>query len=418
MEPSNQPAQPIRGFMTPSAQAFDKTKFRGQFAKELTGNILPFWMTYAVDKANGGFYGALTNDMEIHNEVPRSAILCARILWTFATAFRKLGTQEYLDMAAWAYEYLKRVFWDPEYGGLYWTVDAAGKPVLDRKHHYAQAFAIYGLTEFYRATKEPQSLALAQTIFKFLEKHAFDPVHGGYIEGSSCTWEALADMRLSDRDLDCRKSMNTMLHILEAYTNLLRVWDDPSLRAQHRALLEMFQQHIVDPSTGHFKLFFDDRWNSLLDNVSYGHDIEGSWLLYEAAQMQADPALVEKARVQAIQIATAVYQDALEQDGSLPYEAGPHGLVDDNKSWWVQAEAVVGFYNAYQLSGQERFAQSAWGSWNYIQDKIVDRTHGDWFKVLYRDGTPLAGSYKVGPWECPYHHSRACFEMLDRLESR
>ncbi|MGA2489877.1 MAG: AGE family epimerase/isomerase [Anaerolineales bacterium] len=404
--------------MAASAQDFNVTDFRRQLQEELTGNILPFWMNHAVDHVNGGFYGALTNDLEIHNEVPRSAILCARILWTYATAYRKLGDKEYLAMARWAYDYLTRVFLDPGYGGLYWTVDYLGKPVFDRKHHYAQAFAIYGLSEYYRATGEPQSLTLAQSLFQLLEAHAFDPVYGGYLEGSSRNWEDLADMRLSDRDLNCRKSMNTMLHVLEAYTNLLLVWEDSTLKTQHSYLIEMFQQHIVDHSTGHFKLFFDDQWNSLLDNMSFGHDIEGSWLLFEAAQVQREPALVKQVRETAIQIATAVYKDGLEQDGSLPYEAGPRGLVDSDKSWWVQAEAMVGFYNAYQLSRQARFAQAAWRSWNYIRDKIVDRTHGDWLKRLHRDGTPDNSNYKVGPWECPYHHSRACFEMLDRLDSQ
>ena len=375
-------------------------------------------MSHTVDKVNGGFYGALTNDLVIHNEVPRSAILCARVLWTYATAYRKMGDKEYLTMARRAYDYLRRVFLDLEYGGVYWTVDTTGKPVFDRKHHYAQAFAIYGLSEYYRATQESQSLALAQALFQLLEKHAFDPVYGGYIEGSSRKWEALTDMRLSDRDLNCRKSMNTLLHILEAYTNLLRVWEDGTLKKKHKALIETFLQHVVDPATGHFKLFFDDQWNSLLENVSYGHDIEGSWLLFEAAEVQGDPALLEKVRKTAIQIAAAVYQDGLEQDGSLPYEGGPQGLVDSDKSWWVQAEAMVGFYNAYQLSGQERFAQAAHRSWNYIQEKMVDRTHGDWLKRLHRDGTPENSAYKVGPWECPYHHSRACFEMLDRLGRR
>ena len=403
--------------MAATAQALNKTDLRRQLTEELTGNILPFWMAYSVDKVNGGFYGALTNDLVSHNEVPRSAILCARILWTYAAAFRKLGDQKYLATARWAYDYLKGVFWDSEYGGLYWTVDATGRPVFDRKHHYAQAFGIYGLAEFYRATREPQSLSLAQTLFQLLEKHAYDPVNGGYIEGSSRKWQALMDMRLSERDLDCRKSMNTMLHVLEAYTNLLRVWDDATLKAQHKALLEMFQQHIVDHSTSHLKLFFDDQWNSLQDNISFGHDIEGSWLLFEAVEVQGDPALAERVRETAIQIASAVYQDGLEPDGSLPYEAGPHGLVDSDKSWWVQAEAMLGFYNAYQLSGQERFAQAACQSWDYIQDKIIDRTHGDWFKRLHWDGTPDNSSYKVGPWECPYHHSRACFEMIDRLRS-
>jgi len=400
------------------APIFNKDKLKTQLKEELTGNILQFWMANSIDKVNGGFYGALTNDLEIHNEVPRSAILCARILWTYATAYRKLGDKEYLEMARWAYEYLTGVFLDLEYGGLYWSVDVTGKPVFDRKHHYAQAFAIYGLSEYYRATREPQSLALAQTLFRLLEKHAYDLVFGGYSEGSSRKWKALPDMRLSDRDLNCRKSMNTMLHVLEAYTNLLRVWEDDTLRRQHKALIETFQQHIVNHETGHFKLFFDDRWNSLMDNVSFGHDIEGSWLLFEAAQVQGDLALIDKVRESSIQVAAAVYKDGLEPDGSLPYEAVPQGLVDRDKSWWVQAEAMLGFYNAYQLSGQQRFAQAASRSWNYIQNKLVDRTHGDWIKRLHRDGTRENSNYKVGPWECPYHHSRACFEMIERLENR
>jgi cellobiose epimerase len=398
-------------------QALNNTDFRRQLQEELTGNILPFWMTHSVDRINGGFYGALTNNLEIHNEVPRSAILCARILWTYATAFRKLGDKDYLDMATWAYEALRGVFLDPQFGGVYWTVDAAGKPVMDRKHHYAQAFAIYGLSEYYRATKHPDSLALAQRLFHLLEMHAYDPLNGGYIEGSSRSWEALADMRLSDRDLNCRKSMNTMLHILEAYTNLLRVWGDAGLKEQHRALIEDFQEHIIDPSTGHFKLFFDDQWNSLLPNISFGHDIEGSWLLLEAAGVQDDPALVEQVRGTALQIVTAVYRDGLDKDGSLPYEAGPQGLVDGDRSWWVQAEAMLGFYNAFQISGQSRFVQASWRVWNYIQDKMVDRVNGDWIKKLHQDGTLDDSSFKVGPWECPYHHSRDCFEMLDRLKA-
>lgn len=402
--------------MPTKAEVFDKAEFQRQLSKELTENILPFWMKYSVDKLNGGFYGALTNDLVIHNEVPRSAILCARILWTYAAAYHKLGNEQYLVMANWAYDYLKHVFWDPENGGLYWTVNADGSPALDRKHHYAQAFAIYGLSEYHQVTQQSESLALAQKLFLLLEKHAYDPLYGGYIEGSSRLWETLADMRLSERDLNCRKSMNTMLHILEAYTNLLQVWEEAALRAQHKALIETFLTHIIDQSTGHFKLFFDDRWNSLLPNVSYGHDIEGSWLLCEAAEVQGDPHLLGQVRQAAIRMASAVYDNGLETDGSLPYEASPEGLVDSAKSWWVQAEAMVGFYNAFQLSGQARFKEAAWRSWKYIQDKVIDWVHGDWFKSLSRTGAPDHNRYKLGPWECPYHHSRACLEMLDRLE--
>lgn len=383
---------------------------------ELTGNILPFWMNHTVDNVNGGFYGALTNDLVIHNEEPRSAILCARILWTYAAAYRHFGDGSYLEMARRAYDTLTHVFLDPEYGGLYWWVDAQGKPVMDRKHHYAQAFGIYGLTEYYMATQEPQSLKLAQDIFWLLEKHAYDPVHGGYIEGNSREWGALSDMRLSDTELNSRKSMNTMLHMMEAYTNLLRVWDDETVKKQQRGIIESFQKHIVNHETFHFELYFDDAWNSLLKHEeSYGHDIEGSWLLVEAAQVQGDVQLLAEVCETAIAIADAVCRDGVEADGSIPYEGGPHGLTNDTKAWWVQAEAVVGFYNAYQVSGQERFAEAARRSWQYIEEKVIDHAHGDWFKDLNHDGTPRATSWKTGPWACPYHHSRACLEMIHRL---
>jgi mannobiose 2-epimerase len=399
------------------AQAFSRSDFVRQIEQELAENILPFWMAHVVDKTDGGFFGAVTDDLQVHNEVPRSAILCARILWTYAAAYRRFGAEQYLAMARLAYDYLVNVFWDQEYGGLYWQVDRKGVPVADRKHHYAQAFGVYGLAEFYLATQEPQSLHLAQTLFHLLEDHAYEATCGGYIEGSSREWGTLGDMRLSDRDLDCRKSMNTMLHILEAYGNLMRAWDDARLMAQHRALIDTFQRHIIDHRTGHLKLFFDDQWRSLSDNVSFGHDVESSWLLTEAAELQGDQALLAQVRQSATSMAAAVLRDGLDEDGSLFYESGPHGLVDAGKVWWAQAEAVVGFFNAYQLTGQMHYSQAAYRCWTYIQAKVVDRSHGDWFKRLSRDGRPDHDVYKAGPWECPYHHSRACLEMLVRLEN-
>jgi mannobiose 2-epimerase len=394
----------------------ETAEFQRQLEQELTGNILPFWSTYPVDAANGGFFGALTNDRRVLNEVPRSAVLCARILWTFSAAYRHFGVEDYRKTALWAYDYLTSVFWDADYGGLYWQVDATGHPVSDRKHCYAQAFGIYGLAEYYQATRDPRSQSQAITLFKLLEEHAFDPVYGGYIEGCDRKWGPLEDMRLSARDVDCRKSMNTLLHILEAYTNLSRVWEDRRLEDQHRALLGHFLSKIVDLDHGHLRLFFNDDWHSLVDQVSYGHDIEASWLLLEAAERHADPLLLDPVRAAALKLAEAVYREGRDADGSLVYEADPQGWKDTGKAWWVQAEAMVGFTNAYQLSGQAHYARAARQLWEYTQAHLVDREHGDWFKQLSRDGTPNGSTYKVGPWECPYHHSRACFEMLERLD--
>ncbi|MBN1439031.1 MAG: AGE family epimerase/isomerase [Anaerolineales bacterium] len=392
-----------------------KDEFRKELKDELTGNILPFWIKHAVDPVNGGFYGAVTNDLQVLNGVPRSAVLCARILWAYSAAYRVLGGEENLKMARRAYDYLTGVFWDPEFGGLYFDVDLQGRPVIDRKHHYAQAFGLYGLSEFHRAAREPHSLKLAQSLFELLEQHAFEPVHGGYREGGNRRWEPLSDSRLSEVDLACAKSMNTNLHILEAYTNLLRVWDDPRLKAQHRALLETFLNRILDPQTDHFRLFFDDEWNPLSEIHSYGHDIEASWLLWEAAGIQADADLREKTRGPVIRLAEAVLREAVEKDGSVVYEGGPQGVVNTEKALWTQVEAMVGFYNASQIAGREEFAEAAHRVWRYIRDRHADSEHGEWFKLLSRDGKPVPGRYKIGPWDCPYHSVRACLEMMARL---
>jgi mannobiose 2-epimerase len=236
-------------------------------------------------------------------------------------------------------------------------------------------------------------------------------------------------MRLSEKEPNIAKSMNTMLHILEPYTNLVRAWPDAWPRRQLAGLLRTFLDHIVDPETHATRLFFDPDWTVIGDHVSYGHDIECAWLLWEAAEELNDPAvgapldaaLTARTRQTAIQMAEAVATKAIEPDGSLLYEASPRGIEVEDKHWWAQAEAMVGFYNAAQLlesanpAEAQRFKDLALRLWDYIEAHHVDRTHGEWFKRLYGDGSPHPVSYKTGPWDCPYHHTRACLEMIKRL---
>ena len=262
---------------------------------------------------------------------------------------------------------------------------------------------------------QPLALLLAQELFHLIETHTYDPVNGGNLECRSREWGALDDMRLSQKDLNTHKSMNTLLHLLEAYTNLLRVWPADEVKTKQRGLIEIFLRRIVDPQTQHFQLFFDAAWHSLNGNISPGHDIEGSWLLVEAAEVQEDADLLAWVRRSAVLMAEAVYRDGLAADGAVLNEVTPQGVENFEKHWWSQAEGLVGFTNAYQLSGRAEFAQSADRLWDLIETRFVDRTHGDWFKVLDHTGAPLPQYPKVGPWECPYHHSRACFEMLARL---
>jgi cellobiose epimerase len=388
-----------------------------QMEAELRGNILQFWMKYTVDSENGGFYGAVTNDHKVHNEVVRSLVLCARILWTYSYAYQAYRDEDYLAMAQHAYRYLSGPFLDSEYGGFYWGIDRTGKPVSDRKQTYGQAFAIYGLSEYFRACGDQAALDLAIASFEKIEEHTAGREYGGYIEGCGRDWGRLADMRLSDKEpFNCPKSMNTMLHVLEGYTGLLRSWPDYRLIGAQYGLLEAFRDHIVDPVTHFTRLFFENDWTSLSDHESYGHDIETSWLLVEAAEVLGDMDLIEWAQPNAVQMADAVIDKGIDPDSSVLEEGSPHGIVHASKDWWCQAEGVVGFVNAYQISGQEKYLKIAANIWDFIDKHMIDRKNGEWFKTLTREGKLIEGPWKAGPWEDPYHHSRACFEIMRRAE--
>jgi mannobiose 2-epimerase len=356
----------------------------------------------------------------IDKQSPRASVINTRILWTFSAACRLCGPA-YRETADRAWETIRSKFWDPEFGGVYWMTDYLGNPISDRKQIYAQAFAIYAMAEYFRATGNAESLERAKELYGLIEAKSYEPVYGGYLEACSRGWGALDDLRLSEKDLNSPKSMNTHLHVMEAYTNLLRVWPVPALRDSQKALLEVTLDHIVDPATGHFRMFFDKRWNSLTDHMSFGHDIEGSWLIYEAAEVLGDSALLERARKLAVRMAQAVYDEGLDRDGSLFYEADAQGvLIDANKHWWPQAEAVVGFFNAYQISGEEHFLEQSIRAWEYIEANIVNRTHGEWYAKLTPKGRQYSAEEDsdaclVGPWKCPYHNSRACYEMIERL---
>lgn len=388
--------------------------------QELVQNILPFWQGRMRDP-KGGFFGAAGIDGTVDTKAPRSAVVNARILWTFSAATRLLGPA-YRDSADWAYDYFRAHFIDREYGGVFWQLDAAGRPLSDRKQVYAQAFAIYALSEYHRISGDEQSLEAAIRLYKLIEQHAADRWDGGYVEARDRYWRPLADMRLSEKDLNSPKSMNTHLHVMEAYTNLLRVWRDPELVARQGKLINATLDHIVDASSGHFKLFFDMSWSPLDRHVSFGHDIEGSWLLVEAAEVLGDAPISERVRSVAILMAEKALAEGRDADGSLFYEAdGETGeLVDPNKHWWAQAEALVGFYNAWQMTGDGKFKDAAESVWNFIDGKVADRVHGEWHAKLSPDGRPYgpdedADACLAGPWKCPYHNARACFEMIERL---
>jgi mannobiose 2-epimerase len=392
-------------------------EMRERVERELRGDILPFWLKYALDDEYGGFRGQIANDLTIDPLAPKGLILNARILWTFAKAYRVYREEVYLRTASRAYEYLQRHFWDQEFGGVYWMVDYRGNPVDQKKRIYGQAFTVYALAEYASASAEREPIEKAMALHHLIEEASHDGTHGGYFETYERDWKLATEQRLSEVDMEEKKSMNTHLHMLEAYANLLRVWKDDGVRKRLGELLRIFLDHIIDPLTHHFRMFFDEQWRDRSKWISFGHDIEGSWLICEAAEVLGDQVILVEARKAAVSMAQAVWEQALDQDGGLLYEGRGKEIIDTDKHWWPQAEAVVGFLNAYELSGKNYFLKASEKSWEFIENFIVDRQHGEWYWLVSRNGTPSNEKYKVDPWKCPYHNSRTCFEVMQRLDT-
>ena len=400
-----------------AAAPVDRAAFADRAEAEVRGDILPFWLRHARDEARGGFYGEIGPDLVVHRNAPRGALLSARILWTFSTAYRRYRDPAYLAMARWAYQDLETRFWDSEYGGYLWRISAAGQPKDPTKQIYGQAFGIYALAEFYRATGEQAALDRAVALYRLVEEHGHDRRFGGYLEAFTRDWQRPPGRRLSAIGPDFPKSQNTHLHLMEAYTNLLRVWPDPELRRNLHAFIELMLDRVLGPDHRHLRLYFDADWTPRSDVISFGHDIEASWLLTESAEVVGDPALLTRVRETALLIARGTLAQGVDADGGICNEAGPRGLTDTGKDWWPQAEAAVGFVNAYQISGDERFLAAARRTWDFIEMRMVDRQHGEWHWGVTRAGAVRPRLPLAGFWKCPYHNSRACLELAERLRA-
>jgi mannobiose 2-epimerase len=299
---------------------------------------------------------------------------------------------------------------------LIWEADHTGKAHNTRKQTYAQGFGIYGFSEYFRASGNSESLETAIGLFENIEKHCFDSRFGGYLEALSDNWQPMEDMRLSAKDENYPKSMNTHLHILEPYTNLYRVWKNEQLAIQIKRLIRVFLDHIIDSETGHFNLFFDNDWTVRSEIISYGHDIEGAWLLTEAAEVLGDRELLKEVEVAAMSMTEITLMEGMAGDGSLYYEkAGKDGHLDTDRHWWPQAEAVVGLLNAWQISGDEKYLQKSMEVWHFIKNKMIDHRYGEWYWSVDNNGVPSTHQDKAGFWKCPYHNSRACMEAIRRL---
>jgi mannobiose 2-epimerase len=385
--------------------------------EHLFGHLLPFWCGPALDHENGGWMGWLSNDLQPDRTQPKGLIVNSRILWAFSAAHRVRPEPVYREMAARAFNFVMAHFWDGEQGGAFWRLNDRKEVMDDSKKIYGQAFYIYALTEFHGTFGSHPALERAWELFELIERHAHDERFGGYVEVCNRDWsEAGPDARLSEKDLSEKKSMNNHLHVLEAYTNLQRVRPDPRVAERLRELIDLFLTRILDARTPHLNHFFDSEWNVRSDTHTFGHDIEASWLLDEAAEVLGDDALRERVRTVSVRLAEAVLTEGVGADGGLFYEGCQGRVSDAGRECWPQAEALVGFLNAFEISGDQKYFSAAARAWKFIQLYLVDRVHGEWFWRINEDGKPDPKLPKVSEWKGPYHGTRACLETMRRLK--
>ena len=395
--------------------SYSPASFLKELANELD-RVLSFWTTKIVDEVYGGFIGQIDGFGRPRPFADKSIILNARLLWSYATAARLKEDRSLRPLANRSFAYLRDNFLDRDHGGVYWSLDHSGKVRHAKKQVYAQAFTIYGCAAYYQLTGHFSALELASSLFDLLETHSKEPVYGGYLEAHSQQWRGINDMRLSDKDANAAKTMNTHLHILEAYTALYLVYPKPVLKKALLSLLDLFYHRFVNHQSKHLHLFFNQDWTIFQNGISYGHDIESAWLLCEAAHALKDPTWIARTQELAVEIARVTLNEGMDSNnGGLNNEL-VDGHLDTEKHWWVQAEAMVGFLEAFLLSGEEQFYNAACQSWTFIKDNLVDHEHGEWLWGLTINGLPNRNNDKVGPWKAPYHNIRACLEAISRLK--
>jgi len=383
-----------------------------EIRKEWLDHILPFWARL-MDEAYGGYYGEVDASLTAKPLAPKGCIANSRILWSFAAAYRVTGTEDYRKCASHAFSFLTERLLDPEFGGLIWMADYEGNVLDARKHIYNQAFGVYALSEYFRATSDADALKLAQELYRTIEMVGYDEQIGAYREEFDREWNEQPNEMLSGNGVVADITMNTHIHVLEAYTTLYRIWPDPQVRQSLDRLLSILHDRMFDAELGRLNVFFDKNWASLTDVTSFGHDIEASWLIQDA--IEAAELSNPNYKQMVLALARSVSEHAIQSDGSVMNEQ-EGGRLDTTRIWWVQAEAMVGFLNAYELTGEARFLELVRKIWSYTSGKLIDpRPAGEWYWSVDGQGNP-DGREIAGPWKCPYHNSRFCMEVLLRLE--
>ena len=384
--------------------------FKSRLEDMLNRNILPFWLTL-MDRDHGGFYGLVENDGTIHKDAEKGVILHSRILWTFSEAYRLTGKKEYLDAADHAYRFLADKAWDPEFEGLYWMLDGSSQPLLTFKHSYNQAFGVYAFSTYYQATRKQEALDYARKLFRLIESVWHDGT--GYLEQLTREYQPMSNEELSENGIIAERTMNTILHIMEAYTVLYEVTGDPEVKDALIFCVKQLTNEMYNPDKERLEVFFDKSLHSLLDLHSYGHDIEASWLIDRALDVIGDQHLTAEVSPVTAKLCGHVVRRALSDRG-LYFEC-EDGHDNTQRDWWPQAEAIIGIANDIGKRGTpEEHLEKMYSVLEFLEREVI-LPSGEWYWTVYEDGSHDAKRELAGPWKCPYHNGRMCMEIMKRF---
>lgn len=378
----------------------------------LVSVIIPFWKNLRDDRY-GGYYGYMDYDLGLDKKAEKGCILNSRITWFFSNAYTILKDESLLAEADHGYEFLKNCCLDKENGGIYWSMNYDGTPLDTTKHTYNQAFSIYALSSYYEASGKKEALDLAMQLFHLIEERCTDDQ--GYLEAFTRDFKPESNEKLSENGVLAEKTMNTLLHVFEAYTELYRVSADEAVKTRLAWMMDVFADKVFNPDLKRQEVFFDKNYNSIIDLHSYGHDIETAWLIDRGVDVLKDENYRQK-MTKITKILTQNIYDVAFDGHSLANEC-EKGVVDTNRVWWVQAETIVGFINGYEHDrSRTDYLEAAEAVWRFVKEYQLDKRKGsEWFWLVREDGTPVEGKPIVEPWKCPYHNGRMCFEVIRRL---
>lgn len=386
---------------------------REEIKRHLTDDIIPFWKSLR-DDTYGGYYGYMGYDLKVDEKAVKGCILNSRITWFFSNAYTVLKDESLLAEAKHGYEFMRDYCTDKENGGIFWSLKYDGTPEETLKHTYNQAFAIYALSSYYEASKDEEALKQAFALFTVIETKCRDEI--GYLEAFNERFEEIDNEKLSENGVMAEKTMNTLLHVFEAYTELYRVTKDERVKEKLEEIMDTFADKIYNPKLHRQEVFFDKYYNSILDLHSYGHDIETAWLIDRGVEILGEEKYEKKLGPITKDLTNQIFQTAF--DGRSLSNECERGVVDTYRIWWVQAETVVGFLNGYEKCPERKeYLNAAKETWEFIKKYVMDKRSGsEWFWRVSKEGVPDESKPIVEPWKCPYHNGRMCLEVIRRSE--